>query len=172
MPRNTRVVRGRSARRLNSWIGIIFNDTAVAFSTSILLGSLNAAGLALRPFTIVRTHILLRVKSDQQAADESALGALGGIVAGEPAVAAGASSLPTPATSTDSSWFMWQPWITDFTIASSVGFSSEEGRQYLVDSKGMRKVNDDEDVAFLLENADGAHGVDVSVVGRMLVKLH
>ena len=63
--------RSGGARRLTTWIGfnpVQTDGLAVAGGSAIF--SLNAAALALRPFTIVRTHFEFALRSDQAGAIE------------------------------------------------------------------------------------------------------
>jgi len=166
----TPFVRGKP--RSNVWIGLGLARVTVAAATPTLLATLNAGALGLRPFTVVRTHLLFQVISDQVAASEIIQGALGMQVVTETAAAAGVASLPTPLTETDADFFVYQPWFNALTILSAVGFeeSTGQGASWTVDSKSMRKVGTDDDVAVTIENR--ALGYDVSLEGRMLVKLH
>ncbi len=94
--------RSRGApRRKSLWLDFasIFVDRAALAAASVsLVSSLNAAALALRPFTIVRTRGLLIVQSDQVAATEQPFGALGLSVVTDQASAIGISAVPTPIT--------------------------------------------------------------------------
>ena len=137
------------------------------------MGTFSAAALLLRPFTIVRTHLYFNVLSDQVSAVEVARGALGLAVVSDQAIAAGIGSVPGPVTDGDaSSWFLWEAWISNFISSTNVGLNSEAGTFQRVDSKAMRKVGPNEDLALVYENSDGAHGVNVVTMGRMLLKLH
>ena len=68
---------------------------------------LNAAALALRPFTVVRTRANLIIRSDQQAASELFEVAYGETVVSEQASAAGVVSVPTPVTEDASDWHVY-----------------------------------------------------------------
>ncbi len=58
-----RVVR-TATRREMVWLFIQVGTTTITGSSTTLLASFNAAALALRPFTIVRTRFLFVVHSD------------------------------------------------------------------------------------------------------------
>ncbi len=64
-------------RRQTDWFGISLGPTTVAASERLLLASLNAAALGLRPFTVVRIRLMFFVESDQSVASELVRGVLG-----------------------------------------------------------------------------------------------
>ena len=90
------------------------------------------------------------------------------------ATAAGIGSVPTPLSQTDADYFVYQPWFAGFTFGSSASFtnSPSQDHAWVVDSKAMRKVGLDDDVATVVEAGVGTFGVNVSVEGRFLVQLH
>jgi len=168
-----RVIGGRTRSvRENTWGSLEITQVAIAANTKVLVGSLNAAALALRPFTIVRTHLTQLWVSDQTAAAEVALGAMGFIVATEQAIAAGVASLPDPITEADSPWFLWQGMQSFFQFVTAAGFETQAGREYQTDSKAMRKVGTNEDIAMVVANLDANDGCTYQGVGRFLMKLH
>ena len=66
-----RFIRGGRSVRETMWISLDETQTTLASANSAaLILVLNAAGLALRPFTIIRTRGTLLVRSDQLAASE------------------------------------------------------------------------------------------------------
>ncbi len=162
----------RGARRQTAWFAGVFQETTVAAGTPVALTSLNAAALALRPFTIVRTHVELFISSDQEAADEVQLGAYGHIVVSDQAVAAGIASLPTPVSEQVSDWFAYQQMLNSMRFGTAVGFESQAGTRYTIDSKAMRKVEPGQDVVSVVEGVTGvSNGFDLLSSWRMLVKL-
>ena len=152
---------------------VLQDPAAVAAATSVLLlPGLNAAVLALRPFTIVRTRGLVLVTSDQAGATEHQMGAFGFGLAQDQAVASGIGSLPTPVTEAGSSnWFLWQPLLSTVSQASAAAFANI-GNVYEFDSKAQRKVPVGEDVYVAVENESATDGFLVSFVARMLVKIN
>ena len=164
----------RSAPRLTDWFFIDESATTLATaSSSALIGQLNAAGLAMRPFTVIRTYLDLLLISDQVAASEFQQAAIGMAVVSDQAIAIGITAVPTPFTDAGSDlWFVHQFMSASFLFASGVGFDGSDGRGYNVDSKAMRKVNADQDLAIVIERSSLGAGVDVIVAGRFLVKLH
>ena len=160
----------RSARQTN-WFAITPATTTVAGGGAVLTQSLSAAGLAKRPFTIERTHLFLHVTSDQLAADEFVFGAVGMCVVSDQAAAIGVTAVPTPITDIQSDlWYLHQMYGTDFPLNTAVGFDGDGGHQYQIDSHAKRKVNDDQDVIIVLENAGISFGGLVRIGGRFLIK--
>ena len=157
--------------RVPVWIGGRIAGSAAAGNSSTLLSTLNAAALALRPFTIIRTHIVLDITSDQLAAGETVVGAYGEIVVKETAATAGIASVPTPITEIGAGFHVYQGLIHDFLFGDVTGFQARASTQYLIDSKAMRKVSINEDLAAVIQ-LGSAPGALVTVEGRILVKLH
>jgi len=168
------VTRGNRQVRESLWIGIGTTITNLAAaSTAAQINSLNAAALALRPFTVVRTRGFFGIRSDQIAADESYDAALGYAVVSDQAIAIGVTALPTPQTDLGSDLFFVHQMLMgrlEFVSASDTIPQMLTWVQY--DSKAMRKVNDDSDLAFVIESSALSTGVTVHHEARMLVKLH
>ena len=134
---------------------------------------MNAAALALRPFTIVRTRFQIMVTSDQVIASEDQGGALGMAVVSDQATAIGVSAVPTPITDMGSDlWFVHQQYHTAFTLVSGVGFDGRSGQVVDIDSKAMRKVDIGQDVVIVAESDTPSSGYDFTVGGRMLIKVN
>ena len=111
--------------------------------------------------------------TDQDLADEQPFGAIGGIVVQDSAVAIGVTALPDPeADASSDSWFLHQYFAAPTRFSSAVGFDAQPGRQYEFDSKAMRKVNGEEDIAFVITSASAAAGMEFLWKIRLLVKLH
>ena len=110
--------------------------------------------------TIVRIRGSLWVVSDQIAATEEAVGALGAGVFNSSAVAVGVGSLPTPSTDQDSQmWMLWLPWQARFAFGSdTTGFELNGAIRYDFDSKAMRKMETGQTLAFIIENISGGSG--------------
>jgi len=166
--------RTRAPRRKTTWLEIESTSTTLTSAGGTTLNVLTAAEAAKRPFTIIRTHLELMVQSDQFAASEFQVGALGIVVVSDQARAIGVTAIPTPVTDAGSDMFFLHQWfMSNFTFVSSVGFS--EGRAaanfYTVDSKAMRKVNDDQDVMVVAEmDPSVGSGLILHVSGRLLIK--
>ncbi len=154
------------------WIGSGITLAAATGSANNLFSTLNAAALLLRPFTIIRTRLKILFVSDQVAAAETPQGVFAKIVISDQASAAGAASIPGPVTNPDAPFHVYEPLISEFLFGTAVGFQDAPGGSVNdVDSKSMRKVGANEDVATLVELRT-ALGASVAVEGRTLVKLH
>ena len=169
--RGYRVVRVGSSR-LNEWFSAGLAPTTLSAGTT-LLATLNAAALALRPFTIVRTRMAICYTSDQAVASESSQGIFSMQVVTQAAASAGVASVPTPLNETNADYFVYQAIGFDFSLATAVGFTREQGGNVFtaVDSKAMRKVGNDDDVAWVVQQRS-AIGAIIGLEGRFLVKLH
>ncbi len=158
------------------WIGgTAFSQTLVATTTTALVISLNAAALALRPFTIVRTRGIILVNSDQNTASEDYGASFGMAVVSDQAVAIGVTAVPTPTADNPSDlWFVYEFLIGRFVLGTNVGFV-DAGRERVIDSRAMRKVEDGQDVVSVVEGPGAgltANGSVIHAFHRMLVKLH
>jgi len=162
-------VRGRGARRQTLWLGGSLTTTTVATGTSVLVTVLNAAALLLRPFTVIRSRGLLMWESDQSAAGERPVGAVGEIVVTDVATGVGVAAVPTPVTDDESDWFWYQTLMMTLLVAPT---GTGPGQiQYAVDSKAMRKVDTGDDVAMVVQNSSGVGAILTSYI-KLLVKLH
>ncbi len=169
--RGAGIVRSKTDRQM-VWFGFDIDAVTVPFNTAVLVGVFDAAALALRPLTIVRSRLEVLWGSDQTAASEQPHGALGAMIVSDQASAAGAGSIPDPITNSDAPWFVYEPLIVRFEQLTAAGFESDAGFHVKVDSKAMRKVGNNEDIAIVAVNSDAAHGAVISITGRFLVKLH
>jgi len=157
--------------RLTVWFGIQpVNTTLGAASTATILTSLNAAALAFRPFTIIRTRLQMHVRSDTLAALENySLGFAAAVVSDQASVI-GITAVPTPDTDRDSGlFFVYEE------IYGTLGFVTGEGVQEvgqsrIVDSKAMRKVDVGQDLVMVAETTAISLGAVITVGGRMLIK--
>jgi len=168
-----RFIRGGKSVRSTMWIRLTETSTNLAAGNSAaILLSLNAAALALRPFTIVRTRGVFQVTSDQTAATERQAVALGMCIVSDQASAIGVTAVPTPYTDAGSDlFFVYEQNVQELTVVTAIGFYAENPGQHY-DSKAMRKVNDDQDFIVVIENSGVTSGADVFHSGRMLIKLH
>ncbi len=176
MARRT-ISRGRFVRpspKTKIWIGSGVGPTAVGAAAVILVSTLSAGALALRPFTILRTRQLITWETDQESADEQPMGAYGKIVVTSDAASIGATAIPDPDTisgNPDADWFVHQSLYESFETLSGAGFQSGMATQYVVDSHSMRKVGPNDDIASIVSEA-GAFGAVLTTQGRMLIQLH
>ena len=160
----------RPQKNTKVWIGFNIAATTIVASTASLHSQLNAAALALRPFTVLRTRALITYESDQFAAIERPEGILGKIVVTEQAVAAGIASIPDPLTEPNASWFVYEGVSDTLAFATSVGFQ-QVGTRYQLDSKAMRKVGINEQLVSVFVQGS-AVGAILTIEGRTLVQLH
>ncbi len=170
------VPRGRIARgpkRKTLWIdfaNIATTETPLAAGAALLFGSLNAAALAFRPFTVVRTRAICGMATDQVAATEFPFGALGFAVVSDTASAIGVTAVPTPITDASSSlFFVWQAMMTNLQLSSAIAYTPT-WTNWDIDSKAMRKVEVGEDVVITVENGSSTDGLQFNMIGRMLIK--
>ena len=172
--RTSRVRFTRPAPKTKIWIGAGVGDVTIVASANAIVSSLSAGALLLRPFTILRTRMLINYESDQAAVSERGFGSLGRIVVSSQAVAAGATAIPDPGTISgdpDADWFVHQPCMFSFLFLDSSGFTDMGSLPYVIDSKAMRKVGPNQDVVTMFSE-EGAKGAVLTTQGRMLVQLH
>ncbi len=167
------VLRGGRMRRESRWLFISPVSSALgSASSALILNSLDAAALALLPFTIVRTRMFWHTRSDQTAATENIQVALGACVVTEQASAVGITAVPTPFAELGSDvWYMHEILSQALVVTSAVG-SFESRLNARVDSRAMRKVEDGQDVIFVIENSGLSSGTENFTAGRFLIKLH
>ena len=159
----------RGAKRKSEWFQ--FQDVAVTNTgnSSTLVFSLNAAALAVRPFTVVRTHFAFYLESDQAAGHETQAASWGAVVVGDQAVLVGITALPLPDTDLGSSlWFAHKTMYADGVALTDV---TTPGKYFEVDSKAMRKIEMGDDIVIVVENMMSS-GWTMRMAGRMLVKTH
>ena len=165
-------VRGGVRRRETFWMQIAFVSTVLAASgTAVITNFLTAAALAVRPFTVVRTRMKWLVRSDQSAATENFIGNVGIAVVSDQAIGVGVTAVPTPATDLGSDlFFLIDQWPGRIQLAGTVITADFAPKS--IDSKAMRKVDDDQDIVVVTEAGLGGSGCNIDTVGRMLIKLH
>ena len=154
-----------------SWAFLAPTSTSIETSTAVLIAQSNAALDAKRPFTVLRTHILVSIATNQLIADESQFGAFGVCVVTDQASAIGVTVIPTPITDIGSdSWFAHQLVAAALLFGDATGFASPGRANFFLDSKAMRKVNDDQDVVMVAETAAISSGINFQIAGRILIK--
>ena len=158
-------------RRQSLWFLFQLTATTVASGGKTLLVSLSASALALRPFTIVRTRARVMYQSDQLAATENPQASMGVVVVSDQAVAAGGASIPGPITNPDAPWLVYEGLHSPTIFLSAIGLVEPAGLVFELDSKAMRKVGNNEDIAVMIEQGATFGGI-IAIQGRMLVKLH
>ena len=159
------------AKRETSWFFLGPASTANAGGgAASLVFVLNAAALARRPFTVVRTHLEVLVRTDNLATENIILG-LGMAVVSVQSSAIGVTAVPTPINDAASDlFFLHQYFMINTLVSTSAGFEVPAGINKSLDSKAMRKVNDDQDIILTIEGS--VDGCVVDIAGRFLVKEH
>ena len=168
-------MRGGRMRRQTQWLASSsISVTLAAPSTAALSGSLNAAALALRPFTIVRSRGYVGARTDNVAVSTAEIYevAFGLTVVTDEAVAIGVTAVPTPATQDASDWFLYER-IAGRTEISSAGIAQGQIMQVKdVDSRAMRKVDLGQDLILVEETSAISSGAIAQDYFRVLIKLH
>ena len=163
-------VRAAPRRKETVWFSWTGTGVVLTATGGTITHSLNAAALALRPFTVIRARMQLFLRSDQAASAEDQAAAFGMCVVSDQAVAIGVTAVPTPVTDLASDlWFVHR-----YLMASYSGIAGgARGIPYEVDSKAMRKVDLGQDLISVAEVDLGiGAGVTMFIAGRILVKVH
>ena len=159
-------------KRLSTWFFASPVGVTLTATGGTITHQLNAAALALRPFTVIRSHLEIYVESDQEAASEQYIGAVGMCVVSEQASAIGVTAVPTPIIDLGSEyWFLHQMYMGSCNLQAA-GIINDNPDRLSVDSKAMRKVNESEDLLIVAEFSGIGSGQSVLIAGRFLVKLH
>ena len=163
-----RFVRTQGKGRLSLWLGMSPSSTTMTAGGGTIVYTFNAAALALRPVTILRTHMTFALRSDQEAAMEQQTAAFGWCVVSNEAAAVGVSAVPTPISELGSDlWFASKLIYGD--ESKLIDKVRSETRVDL-DSKAMRKVNDGEQPVGVAEmSGTDSGGCILRIYGRMLV---
>ena len=163
-------VRGGRQRRETQWLEVEGTNATLTAAGGVLLNSLSTVEKALRPFTVVRSRLVVSLTSDQAAATEDQAGAVGIAIVSDQASAIGVSAVPTPITDAASDmWLLHQMMLA----AGSRVNDGQVGKVYEIDSKAMRKVADGEDLVICAEvDPNVSSGIRLITIGRVLIKLH
>jgi len=163
----------RPASRSKIWIGFGVGDDTIAATSNTFIASYSAGALLLRPFTILRTRVDVLWESDQLAVSERPIGSFGAIVVKDAAINVGVTALPNPdsiAGDPDAEWLVHQSMSVSFKRQTDVGYR-DIGHHYTIDSKSMRKVGINEDLA-LMVGMNSSVGSVFTAHGRQLLMLH
>jgi len=162
----------RGSRKATDWSASAaqVGSVAIAAATKALLQTfVPIAGGE----TVIRTRGTFSVASDQFAASELQIGALGICIVSDIAAAAGAASIPGPATNADwGGWFVHQYFSRWLEFASAVGIEPNFGMSFEIDSKAMRKIDENDRLVVMVENSTAGHGIEVMESFRFLTKVH
>ena len=165
----------RGERRKTEWFALSAPTgvSTLAASSKAIVTSLTTVEKAKLPFTVIRTIGLLTVLSDQIILREVPSGALGATVVTDRARTVGITALPDPVTESEADfWFLFEPWSCIMQVDGTPIVTTSSPWIKVFDSKAQRKVEEGEDVVFIIANADSASGVFNTVQLRMLIKLH
>jgi len=171
-------LRGGVRQRETTWIGgVCITQGFTTPGGSVLLTQLNAAALALLPFTVVRTRGVLFVRSDQLAASENWGIFYAEAVVSSEASGVGVSAVPQPESNPSSDmFFVYEGVLGSIRVSTAVGFGEGHagGIERVIDSKAMRKVEPGQDLISIGESCStsGYAGVQLLAYTRTLVKLH
>jgi hypothetical protein len=106
--------------------------------------------------------------SDQNAASETSLGAVGAGVFEDTAIGVGIGSLPDPVTDVgDDFWLMFQGLHTRISFVSGGGLVEPAGMSVEIDSKAMRKLPVGKLLAFIVGNESASFGALIQATIRV-----
>jgi len=170
MPARRRVSNVRQYRPSGGWAGAIIQQTAVAANSSVLLATFTPS-VALT-LTVRRIRVSVLYSSDQNAASESSLGALGAAVMEDTAIAVGAASLPDPVSDVaDDYWLMFQGLHTRISVRGTDGQVEPAGFIAEIDSKAMRKLPTGKSLVFIVANSSATAGALIQLTIRVYTTL-
>jgi len=166
--RFTRQVRS-GAKRHPDWSDNVplTSFTGIAASSAVLLTVFTPTGGG---ETVIRTRGLFGWKSDQNAAAEDQLGAVGICKVSAQAVSVGITAIPHPDTDAGFPWLWHSFFASSFVFGTNVGLVPDMFHRIVIDSKAMRKVTDDERIVVVIENS-APFGLLVYDSVRIMTKL-
>ncbi len=165
-----RRVRGHtSSVSHKEWIGIA--DEQRSINNAIATKALGPTGLVVGiASTILRLRGYAMITLDAGAVDESSTLALGIIIVGNSAFAAGAASCPGPQSQSSDDW-IWHTYLSVSSLSEAAIQPDALFARVVIDSKAMRKAKVDETVIFMAEVADSndqAGTIDLQYAFRLL----
>ena len=109
---------GRTRRQPTTWSRLVMTDFfTVPAASKVLLANFTLGNPGIGE-TVRRTRGQFAIISDQSAAPEFQLGAIGGVVISDVAAAVGVTATPGPFTERDDDgWFFWQGFTESKTAA-------------------------------------------------------
>ena len=142
---------------------------AVPAASKVLLGSfINTSG---NDLVIERVRGEFTVNSDQTAASEEVMGALGFMIVSEDAFAVGITAISSPVSDPTNSWFVWHPFTLFSETSTGQQVNNPAGRPIVVDSKSKRVFEGNTRVVVVAENFATVGGLEMIFVLRVLAKL-
>ena len=147
----------RGPKRTSVWVASADQGTVATATGATTIVQSNAT---FGNTTIVRTRGLFTIAPQALGVGASVniRGAIGFGIVSDQAFAAGASSVPGPWTDPDwAGWYVWMPFELSLDVAGTpVERLLPADRQYVIDSKAMRKVESNETVVVMAESQGGA----------------
>jgi len=159
-----------ASKRQTTWVGPADQGyVAVASGAKVLVASFDPDSSSLKKTTLIRTRGMMSVRPATLSTGIDLIGAWGLAVVSDQAFGIGITAIPGPFTNAGwDGWFAWGSYSFSWDDATSVG-RAIASIQFEVDSKGMRKVSDNETVVVVAEQQGG--GATVSMPFRLLFKL-
>ena len=161
----------RGPRRAMDWSASTVETSLTAMPASSVLLAQTFAPIV-GGETAIRIRGLFSWITDQDAAEETQLGAVGIAVVTAQAVSVGITAVPTP--NTDAAWggWMWHSYFSSkVVVGDATGFQINGMNHIVIDSKAMRKVDEDERLVVVVENS-AAFGILIGNSIRILSKVH
>ena len=104
--------------------------------------------------TVIRTRGLVSIQSDSVTASENQIGAFGICVVTAQAESVGITAIPHPVTDAAwGGWFVHRYFSNQLKFLDGTGLYPQWATHYEIDSKGMRKLDEDERLVVVVENA-------------------
>ncbi len=162
----------RRSRPNRAWSGLASpTQTPVPAASKVLIGSYVLSNAQIDE-TVIRNVGVIGISSDQAAASELQIGAVGMILVTDVAHAAGVASIPGPITDIeDDGWLVYIPFCFEFRFVSGVGVEPDFSHLINFDSKAKRRVQEGSRVAVIAENAHATHAFRVMFVARNLTMI-
>ena len=160
----------RGPRRQVTWISPADQGyLAVGANAKVLMASFDPVATGMEKPTIIRNRGELSVRPTSFASDAGIVGAYGMAIVSDQAAAIGITAIPGPFTEAE-----WDGWLVWHSFSMFLEFGDATGRfmadrAIIVDSKGMRKISDNETLVVVAESQSGAFSISAPI--RTLFKL-
>ncbi len=155
----------RPYKGAGTWAGVSVESTAVPAGSKVLLASFSSTSVI---ETVRRIRMSVLYSSDQNAASETSLGAVGAAVVEATAVGIGITALPDPITDIqDDIWVMFQGLHTRISFVSGGGLVEPAGMSVEIDSKAMRKLPPGKVLVFVVANESSSFGALIQATIRV-----
>ncbi len=152
------------------WANLVpVSDVLPAANTKLLIGGFQAIGDF--DLTFERLYGFVNLQSDQNAASETQMAAVGAIVVTADAFTAGAASIPGPNVDDEADWLMHRYIINTHAFGSATGFTSPTGTSMVIDNKARRRLPANSLVAIMLESALASTGLTFKSAWRALSRV-